>query len=157
MTSKSMRSFAGGLIVAATLCGAVYFSGPAKATTKQTAEKLSNEEMKTLLAEEGYVIYSEKEWDQLEAEKEPAKEAPNKNEETKQDENVIYRTILNVSLGMTSIDVGRSLEKAKIIDNARAFSTEVEKRGLSSKLKPGIYEVESGMNMDQILSVMFKK
>ena len=49
MTSKSMRSFAGGLIVAASICGAVYFSGPSEATSKQTVEKPSEDEMKSLL------------------------------------------------------------------------------------------------------------
>ncbi|MDQ7863521.1 hypothetical protein RCO48_28325 [Peribacillus frigoritolerans] len=44
MTSKSMRSFAGGLVVAAGLCGAVYFFGPGEATG--TSEKQSEDEMK---------------------------------------------------------------------------------------------------------------
>ena len=47
MTSKSMRSFAGGLIVAAGLCGAVYFFGPSEATGTQTVKKISEDEMKS--------------------------------------------------------------------------------------------------------------
>lgn len=159
MTSKEMRSFAGGLIVAAGLCGIVYFSSSADATpANQPAEKLSNEEMKDLLTSEGYVIYTEKEWNQLADEK--AKETDAKKDSQKENtagEKVVYRTVLNVSSGMTSIDVGRSLVRAKIIDNANAFSKEVEKRGLSNELRPGIYEVESGMNMDKILSIIFPK
>ena len=37
MKANSMRSFAGGLIVAAAVCGAVYFFGPSEATSTQTA------------------------------------------------------------------------------------------------------------------------
>ena len=57
MTSNSIRSFAGGLIVAASMCGIAYFSGPTE--TAQTAEKPSTEEMKSMLASEGYVIHTE--------------------------------------------------------------------------------------------------
>lgn len=160
MTSKSLRSFAGGLIVAASLCGIVYLNEPAEANSSQPAEKVTNEEMKDMLAAKGYVIFSEKEWKNQLAENAKAEE--NKPKDTAKEKNndnqkVVYRTILNVSSGMTSIDVGRSLERAKIIESARAFSNEVEKRGLSNELRPGIFEVESGMNMDQILSVIFPK
>ncbi len=152
-----MRSFAGGLLAAATLCGIVYFNGPAEATTNNKVEKLSNEEMKDKLTSEGYVIYTEKEWDQLANQAEKKEPAETEKDNGNKEEKVVYRTVLNVSSGMTSIDVGRSLERAKIIDRARTFSNEVEKRGLSNKLKPGIYEVESGMNMDKILSIIFPK
>ena len=41
MTAKTMRSFAAGLIVATSVCGAVYFSSPNEATTttSQTESK----------------------------------------------------------------------------------------------------------------------
>ena len=162
MTSKSMRSFAGGILAAATLCGAVYFLGSDEATPNNKVEKLSSEQMKDKLTAEGFVIYTEQEWKQLsdKADEEKVKETDKENvnkENVNKDEKVIYRTVLNVSSGMTSIDVGRSLERAKIIDHARTFSNEVEKRGLSNELRPGIYEVESGMNMDKILSIIFPK
>ena len=50
MKANSMRSFAGGLIVAAAVCGAVYFLGPSEATSTQTANEPSVAEMKSLLA-----------------------------------------------------------------------------------------------------------
>lgn len=71
MTSKSLRSFAGGLIVAAGLCGAVYFFGPGEVTG--TSEKLSEDEMKDSLTSKGYVIHSEKEWEDQIAEAESIK------------------------------------------------------------------------------------
>ncbi|MEH7124981.1 hypothetical protein V7127_17285 [Bacillus sp. JJ1773] len=157
MTSKSMRSFAGGLVAAATLCGIVYFNSPTEVTTNNKVEKLSNEEMKDKLSSEGYVIYTEKEWKQLADQADEEKATETEEDKGNKENKVVYRTVLNVSSGMTSIDVGRSLERAKIIDHARTFSNEVEKRGLSNELRPGIYEVESGMNMDKILSVIFPK
>ncbi|CAH0145032.1 MULTISPECIES: hypothetical protein [Peribacillus] len=156
MTSKSMRSFAGGLIVAAGLCGAVYFFGPSEATG--TPEKLSEDEMKESLASEGYVIHSEKEWedqiaeaksikDKAEAEKENAKEPTEK---------VIYRTVLKVSKGSTSIDVGKTLQKAKVIKNANEFSDAVEEKGKANGLRPGTYVVDSAMTTEKIISIIFK-
>ncbi|MFH0067374.1 hypothetical protein [Peribacillus sp. NPDC056705] len=156
MTSKSMRSFAGGIVVAAGLCGAVYFFGPSEATG--TSEKLSEDEMKESLVSEGYVIHSEKEWedqiaeaksikDKVEAEKENVKEPTEK---------VIYRTVLRVSKGSTSIDVGKTLQKAKVIKNANDFSNEVEKKGKANGLRPGTYVVDSAMTTEKIISIIFK-
>ncbi|WP_260285905.1 endolytic transglycosylase MltG [Peribacillus aracenensis] len=156
MTSKSMRSFAGGIVVAAGLCGAVYFFGPSEATG--TSEKLSEDEMKETLVSEGYVIHSEKEWedqiaeaksikDKAEAEKENVKEPTEK---------VIYRTVLRVSKGSTSIDVGKTLQKAKVIKNANDFSNAVEKKGKANGLRPGTYVVDSAMTTEKIISIIFK-
>ena len=59
--------------------------------------------------------------------------------------------MLTVPPGMTSIDVGKALERAHINDNALGFFKEVEKRGLSTDLLPGKYEIESGMTMEVII------
>lgn len=157
MNSNSMRSFAGGLIVAASICGAVYFSGPSEAKSIDTAENQelrSVDEMKSLLSAEGYVIHTEEEWnEQITAAKTDHK-GNKEQEETV--EKVVYRTMLSVSSGMTSIDVGRALEQTNIIDNAFAFSKEIEKRGLSNELRPGMFEIQSGMSLDEIISVIFQ-
>lgn len=158
MTSKSMRSFAGGLIVAAGLCGAVYFFVPGEATG--TSEKLSEDDMKESLASEGYVIHSEKEWEDQIAEAEAIKdkaEAEAEKETVKEPtEKIIYRTVLTVSKGSTSIDVGKTLQKAKVIKNAYGFSDEVEKKGKANGLRPGTYVVDSEMTTEKIISIIFK-
>lgn len=154
MTAKTMRSFAGGLIVAASVCGAVYFSNPSEATTttSQTEVKPSETEMKSLLASKGYVIKTEEEWNkQLAAVKDTTVQTK---EATK--EKTIYRTVLSVSSGMTSIDVGKALQRARVIKNGFQFSKEVEKRGVENNLRPGTYVVESGMTVEEIISSIFK-
>jgi hypothetical protein len=164
ITPAVLRSFAGGLIVAAGIIGIVYLSGGSGEGT--TVKKMSEKEMKTELAEKGYMIHTEEEWNQqvaaidradAKADK-PAKnetEAPTEPTAPVEEETAVYKTIVNVSSGMTSIDVGRTLETAKIIPSAFEFSQEVERRGLSNKLKPGVFEIESNMNIDQILAVIF--
>ncbi|MBU8878120.1 hypothetical protein BGM26_03820 [Bacillus sp. FJAT-29790] len=164
MKAKSMRSFAAGLIVAAGLCGLAYFSGPSGKATTQTSEKLSVAQMKSLLTSKGYVIQTEEELnEQISAAvaanvnvKEKPAEKPSANPSEKPTDKIIYRTMLTVSSGMTSIDVGKALERAHIIDSAREFSNQVEKRGLSSRLRIGTYEIESEMKIDEILSTIFK-
>ncbi|MFO1443185.1 hypothetical protein KDN24_08145 [Bacillus sp. Bva_UNVM-123] len=167
MTPNSIRSFAAGLIVASTVCGIVYFNGPAEAAKNtETVDKpnthktkqLSEGEMKDLLTSKGYVVQTESEWNnELAAAKktdEPKKETEKEKTDTK--EKVVYRTILNVSSGMTSIDVGNALKRAKIIDDPVKFSKEVEKKGVETKLRLGIFEIESGMTTDEIISIIFK-
>lgn len=152
MTANSIRSFAGGIIVAASVCAAAYFFGPSEAASEQKIEKPSVNEMKKMLTSEGYVIHTEEEWREQLAAVAP----PEDKEEVVTKETVIYHTMLSVSQGMTSIDVGQALERAKIIDSAMGFFNEVEKRGLSKDLRPGTYEIESGMTLDEIISTIFK-
>ena len=56
---------------------------------------------------------------------------------------------------MTSIDVGKVLQKTKIIESGSDFSKEVEKRKLESELRPGTYKVESDMTMDEVIKAIF--
>lgn len=155
MTDKSIRSFAIGLLVAASMCGAVYYLGPSEADGAQTVEKPSIDEMKSSLISEGYIIHSEEEWLKQEAAAEEVKDSAKEKPE-KVKEKIIYRTMITVTQGMTSIDVGKALERANIIDSEMKFVNEVEKKGLSKNLRPGTYEVESGMKMREIISVIFK-
>ncbi|MDF0728534.1 hypothetical protein PY093_18020 [Cytobacillus sp. S13-E01] len=157
MKPKIIISFAAGLILAASVSGAVFYAEPNKGTrqTDATTEIPSEEEMKDLLASAGYVIHTEEEWKEQLA----TVEAVETKEEAVKDvkkETVIYRTMLTVSQGMTSIDVGRALQQANIIDNALDFFKEVEKRGLANDLRPGTYEIDSEMTLDKIMSTVFK-
>ncbi|SEN63790.1 hypothetical protein SAMN05192533_11666 [Mesobacillus persicus] len=164
MKAKTISSFATGLLVATGVSGAAYFFGPSEKASTQSEEPASVEEMKTLLTSEGYTILTEEEWGQeiaaaveaveksKEAEPvEPKQDAPEEGKET-----IIYRTILNVASGMTSIDVGRALVQGKIIDDATTFYNEVEKRGLSNELRPGTFELDSNMTMDEVMTTIFK-
>lgn len=150
-----MRSFAAGLMIAATMCGAVYYLGSNEtAATKTVTEKMSEDEMKNSLASKGYVVHTEEEWNKQLAAAEAVEQKTNA--EKPNEEKVVYRTMLTVTLGMTSIDVGKALEKANIVKSAKEFFNEVEKRGVSTKLRPGTYDLESGMTTDQIITTIFK-
>lgn len=160
MKAKFMSSFAAGLIVATSVCGAVYFFGPTEVTSKQTIEKPSEEEMKTMLSSAGYLIHTDDELQEMLAAVaavepvepvEPVKDSAKEVEET-----IVYRTILNVASGMTSIDVGRALAQGKIIDNPMDFFNAVEERGLANELRPGTFELDSDMTIEEVIAIIFK-
>lgn len=159
MTANSLRSFAGGLILSTAICGAVYFLNPVQAAV---TEKLSTDEMKSSLASNGYVIHTKEEWEQqLSAVKEAEKmakqaEAEKKPQEPAGEEKIVYRIMLSVSSGMTSIDVGYALEQGKVLPSGRDFANTVESRGLANALRPGLYEIQSGMTTDEIIAIIFK-
>lgn len=161
MTHKVLSSFAAGILVAAGVCGAVYFSSSEEDTVTQAAEtqkvtvtkEMTEDEMKNELSSLGYVIKTEQEYSsELEAAKKSAKD-----ESDKKDQKVVYRTVINVASGMTSIDVAQALVKGKIIKNASDFTKAVESRKLENKLKPGLFEVDSTMSMDVVISHIFKQ
>ncbi|MBA9026097.1 hypothetical protein [Peribacillus huizhouensis] len=155
MKAHLMRSFAGGLLLATSICGIVYLFG---SNNVQTAKIPSEDEMISSLTSEGYIVQTKEEWKKQFEAHEASKE--NTKEETTEtvapQEKVVYRTILSVSKGMTSIDIEKILKSTKSIDPAIDFSKEVEKRGLSNKLRPGTYEVDSGMTIDEIMAAIFK-
>ena len=57
---------------------------------------------------------------------------------------------------MTSVDVGKALVQAKIINSGIVFDKEVEKQGLSNSLRPGVYEIDSDMTRDEIINIIYK-
>ncbi|WP_139891452.1 endolytic transglycosylase MltG [Bacillus sp. D386] len=160
MTPKVLSSFAAGIIVAAGVCGAVYFSSSEEETVTQAAEspkntvtkEMTEDEMKNELSSLGYVIKTEDEYSaELQKAEQTAKENSNQ-----QDQQVVYKTVINVASGMTSIDVAQALVKGKIIKDASSFTKTIESRKLENKLKPGVFEVDSTMSMDEVINHIFK-
>lgn len=161
MRANLINSFAAGLLISASVCGIVYFSqSPHKEQKDQvTSDSPTKEEMKTNLSNAGYVILTKTEWDEqlAVAEKEAKAQKEQTDQSKKQDnEKIIYRTVINVASGMTSIEVGDALVQGEIIDNAKIFFDEVEKRGLENDLKPGIFKLDSTMSLDEVFKTIFK-
>lgn len=161
MRFNSLASFAAGILLATTVSGAAYFSVKSEASTtpvkKEVKEtivetQLSEEEMKAELESSGYIVQTTGEYDKN---IEDAKQAVAK-EKSDDEKKVVYRVVINVTDGMTSIDVGKMLVKAKIIDDAFKFSKAVEKKKVENRLRPGSYEVDSEMSRDEVIATIFK-
>lgn len=151
MRINLLNSFAAGILIATTITGVVYFSSNNETTkaAKQTTE-LTVKEMKNKLETEGYVVQTKEEYEAStkEVKTSEPKETPAKE--------TVTQIVVNVSEGMTSIDVGNVLVQAKMVENAFAFSKDIESRGLQNRLKPGTYVVSSDMSYDEVVSTIFK-
>ena len=130
MRFNLLSSFAAGLFLATSICGVVYFSDKGNAPKAATAKNNENttamkvqpteKEMKNKLVSAGYIVQTKAEYDKkLSAAKSSAKKgSPADNNSTSS----VTRVFINVADGMTSIDVCRMLEAAKIVPNAFNFS-----------------------------------
>lgn len=182
MTANTIRSFAVGLLFSALVCGAVYFFGSgneskasSKETDKKSEEAATLAEMKATLEEEGYVVLTTDEYaanTQKEnkpaqsTQKEPAKDAAKDTAtqpatgtpaaaETPPAAETVTKTVITVRMGMTGIDIRDSLVAAKIITDGQAFTDALERSGRASDLQPGSYEVNSGMNVNELINAIF--
>ena len=183
MTANTIRSFAVGILFSALVCGAVYFFGSSgteskassKEASKQTEEATSLAEMKETLEEEGYVVLTTDEYKaNNNKETKPAQSAEkDTNKETNKDtqtqtpaekpattepattEPAVTKTVITVRMGMTGIDIRDALVSAKIITDGQAFTDALERSGRASDLQPGSYEVNSGMNVNQLINAIF--
>ncbi|WP_223590665.1 endolytic transglycosylase MltG [Neobacillus bataviensis] len=161
MRINLLSSFAAGILITTAICGTVYFtdnSKVAKASAKPAEiqiHTLSEKEMKEKLAAAGYVIQTKAEYDKSVKDAKTATQKQTPAEDAKSTK-AVTKLIVNVSEGMTSIDVGNMLVKAGLVPNAFNFSKDIEKRGLMNKLRPGTFVVDSNMTYDQIVGTIFK-
>ena len=159
-----MGSFAAGIFLSTSVIAGVYFfenGNAAKADPKPiakqpTAVQLSESQMKDKLAAAGYIVQKKDEYDNnlkkaAQSSKKDSSSADNSSNK------IVYKAVINVADGMTSIDVGNALQKANIIQNAFNFSKDIESRGLQNNLRPGTFVVDSEMSYDQVIATIFKK
>lgn len=165
MKINLLTGFAAGVLAATAISGAVYFTGDqsdAKAALKSSAshssakvQGLSEKEMKKALETKGYVVQTKAEYDKstkdAKASADQKQPAPEENQSK-----TVTKVVVNVAQGMTSIDVGKTLVNAGLIQDAYQFTIDIEQRGLQNKLRPGTYNVDSGMTYDQMIAAIFQ-
>ncbi|MDQ0205585.1 hypothetical protein [Alkalicoccobacillus murimartini] len=175
--ANSLRSFSIGLLVATVSCGVVYYVGGSDqlADGVQAEEDITNDEMILQLENEGYLVRNSVEWEdelntvidttrqEVEAEYAELEEAdeeeegqeeeeePAEEEEAQEEESVFLLIIRN---GMTSFDVADELIRGNIIDNKQEFVVQAEQQNLAGFLKPGAYEITSGMSTADIFALI---
>lgn len=154
MKAKLIRSFAAGLLLATVVSGSVYFLS----SNGSSKGDLSTEEMKTLLTEDGYKVLTEVELaEQLAAAQIEAEKSQEQTATENTTEKVVYRTMITVTSGMTSIDLGDALVSAKVIESRQQFVDLVEQKGLVQELRPGTFEVQSDMTLDQVIATIYRQ
>lgn len=164
MRINLLSSFAAGILITTTICGTVYFTdnsdvskASAKSSENQPIDNVQPSEIEMIdsLVSKGYVVQTKAEYDKNMKDAKASGQKPDSPEDSKTTKEVT-RVVINVSDGMTSIDVGNMLETAKMIPNAFDFSNDIENKGLQNKLRPGVFVVDSEMTIDQVISTIFK-
>src|SRR5919199_6414977 len=63
---------------------------------------------------------------------------------------------ITVRSGQSSVEIGRALRDAGVVDSVNRFRDVAEERGLDSLLKPGTYQLKTGMSIDAVLDILAK-
>jgi len=63
---------------------------------------------------------------------------------------------VTVSSGQGSVEIGRALREAGVVDSVNRFRDVAAERGLDSLLKPGTYQLVTGMSIDAVLDILAK-
>lgn len=81
-------------------------------------------------------------------ESKPDQQKPEKEKPIEKDE--ITKFTLTIELGTTSKDVASTLEKAKIIDDAKEFNDYLKAKKLTKSIQIGDHEIDSSMSIETI-------
>ncbi|WYP27971.1 hypothetical protein NSQ54_07775 [Alkalihalobacillus sp. FSL W8-0930] len=171
--ANSLRSFSIGLIVASVACGTVYFTNTSNETDAEVQAEtlLTDDEMIGQLEEQGYLVRNSEEWEnevntvidttrlEVEAEyaareEEESEEEPEEEQEEEQEQESEEVFLLIIRNGMTSFQVADELIRGNIIDNKQDFVRQAEQQNLAGFLKPGAYEITSGMSTAEIFALI---
>jgi UPF0755 protein len=63
---------------------------------------------------------------------------------------------VTVKAGEGSVEIGRTLRDAGVVDSVNRFRDVAEERGLDGLLKPGTYRLVTGMSIDAVLDLLAK-
>ena len=97
--------------------------------------------MGMLLALVGLVVFQALQWS---AAREPKPVTPGQ------------EVTLTVNIGEGSVEIGRNLRQAGVVDSVNRFRDVAEERGLDGSLKPGTYKLVTGMSIDAVLDLLAK-
>lgn len=112
--------------------------------------EMSSEEMMDKLAEQGFVVLEEDEYQSLLK----AKEEIENEEKTEQSH---HHDVLIVQPGMNGTQVAELLHELKIIDNPEAFIQYLIDQKLTTKIEVGEFKLHSGMSYDEIARIITEK
>src|SRR5215207_10835589 len=95
--------------------------------------------MGALLAIVGVVVFQALQWSAAREKKAPPPGQP---------------VTITVASGQSSVEIGRNLRQAGVVDSVNRFRDVAAERGLDSLLKPGTYRLVTGMSIDAVLDIL---
>lgn len=153
MTKRGLQGLAVGIFFTTALLTYFYFFQTNEVESHEDAEipeiEISSEEMMDKLAEQGFVVLEEDEYNSL------LKAKDEDDLETEQEPQ--YKGILVVKPGMNSTQVSELLAELNIIDDAQAFIDYLIEQNLTTNVEVGEFELHSDMTFTEIAEIITKK
>lgn len=154
MTKRGLQGIAAGIFITTALITYFYFFQTKEVESHEETEipeiEMSSEEMMDKLANQGFIVLEEDEYESLLKAKED-------NEQEKIVEEPIYSNILIVQPGMNGTQVAELLADLKIIDDAEAFIQYLIEQNLTTKIEVGQFELNSKMTFEEIAKIITEK
>ncbi|MCM3360883.1 MULTISPECIES: hypothetical protein [Niallia] len=161
MKRQSLRSFAIGMLLSASVIGSYYFY---MEKTQQDENFLNTNDATTYLKKQGFIVLSNVEYEELnksieENKQEQAKsdtEANNKQEEAGKEAQETYSYTLKVKSGMSISTIAELLYKNKIVKDQEEFETYLIDNDYHTKIQVGSFRLTSEMSHKKIAVTLTK-
>ncbi|CAI9388681.1 endolytic transglycosylase MltG [Niallia sp. Sow4_A1] len=162
MKKQSLRSFAIGMLLSASVIGSYYFY--MEKNTHQDENFLNTNDATTYLKKQGFIVLSNVEYEELnksieENKQEQAKsdtEANNKQEEAEKEAQETYSYTLKVKSGMSISTIAELLYKNKIVKDQEEFETYLIDNDYHTKIQVGSFRLTSEMSHKKIAVTLTK-
>ncbi|MFC7393338.1 hypothetical protein [Scopulibacillus cellulosilyticus] len=153
MTKRGMRGFAAGILITCAVIAFFYYQiiQPAKNDQTSSDKVLSSKNINKYLLDHHLVAVNQKQFNEWQNAKQHKESNPDKN-----NGKVIYRTILYITEGMTTVDIANTLADYKIIKNKEDLLDYLRSHHLEEKIQPGHYNLGSNMSIGDIVNKITK-
>ncbi|PAD24659.1 hypothetical protein CHH55_17945 [Niallia circulans] len=160
MKKHSLRSFAIGMLLSASIIGSFYYYLENKG---QEHAMISVSEATSYLQKKGFTVLAEDEYNNLQKQiaekkqeqaKSAAKEKKQEEPKEEQHENIAYT--LKVKSGMSISQIAELLYKEKIVKDQEEFETYLIDNGYHTKIQVGSFPLTSDMSHKKIAETLTK-
>lgn len=162
MKKQSLRSFAIGMLLSASMLGSYYFYQESK---NQEQSSLNVPEATTFLQKEGFIVLSDSEYNDLQKTIEQSKQEQaktdveaneKKQEESKEEKQETYSYTLKVKSGMSISKITELLFENKIVKDPKKLETFLIDNGYHTKIQVGSFRLTSEMSNKKIAEKLTK-
>ncbi|WP_312092174.1 hypothetical protein [Niallia sp.] len=162
MKKQSLRSFAIGMLITASIIGSFYFYQEKK---DQAETVLNVTDASTYLQQKGFIVLSDAEYEDLQKsieekkqsqEKTAAEANEKKQEESKEQEQESYAYTLKVKSGMSISTIATLLYKNKIVEDQEEFETYLIDNDYHKKIQVGSFRLTNEMSYKKIAEKLTK-
>lgn len=155
MNKRELRAFSMGILLSVGILGSNYFF-----FEKKAEQPMDGQEAKNLLQKEGYTVITADDYKKLKQEAAQKNIASAKQEKAvadpKQNENKLISYQLQVTSGMSSGEIAKTLADHHIIENAKEFAQYLIAHKYQTKIQLGTYTLTNAMDYVKLAKIITK-